>query len=159
MQWCIHLCLATSSHGQLRGDANEPVNERITTTPNWTPEAIQDRDDLYDCIEVDNPTAALAIDELFSEKADRLVDHPGLGQLGRIAGTRELTDSRSAEVAVPARRWSPVLTPIWDGLTSAGAHLSCHSHEMQQPLRAFSSYRYKKQLPFLQPPAAVDSWP
>lgn len=32
----------------------------------------------------------LALDELFAEKAGRLVDHPGLGKLGRAAGTREL---------------------------------------------------------------------
>jgi len=56
----------------------------------WTPEAIQDRNEIYDYIEADNPTAALALDELFSEKADRLVDQPGLGRLGRSAGTREL---------------------------------------------------------------------
>lgn len=56
----------------------------------WTPEAINDRDAIYDYIEADNPTAALALDELFEEKAGRLLDHPGLGRPGRIAGTREL---------------------------------------------------------------------
>ncbi len=56
----------------------------------WTPEAIQDRDDIYDYIEVDNLAAALALDELFAEKAGRLVDHPGLGKPGHAAGTREL---------------------------------------------------------------------
>ncbi|RKP51097.1 type II toxin-antitoxin system RelE/ParE family toxin [Trinickia fusca] len=60
----------------------------------WTPEAIQDRETIYDYIEVDNPTAALALDELFSEKAARLTDHPDLGRLGRIAGTRELVAHR-----------------------------------------------------------------
>lgn len=56
----------------------------------WTPEATQDRDEIYDYIEADNPAAALALDELFAEKAGRLVDHPGLGRPGRVAGTREL---------------------------------------------------------------------
>jgi toxin ParE1/3/4 len=56
----------------------------------WTPEAINDRDAIYDYIEADNPTAALALDELFEEKAGRLLDLPGLGRPGRIAGTREL---------------------------------------------------------------------
>lgn len=56
----------------------------------WTPEAIQDRDEIYDYIEADNPVGALVLDELFSEKAGRLVDHPGLGRPGRVAGTREL---------------------------------------------------------------------
>ena len=54
----------------------------------WTPEATQDRDEIYDYIEADNPAAALALDELFAEKASRLVDHPGLGRPGRITGTR-----------------------------------------------------------------------
>lgn len=56
----------------------------------WTPEAIQDREDIYDYIEADNPAAALALDELLSEKASRLVEHPSLGRLGRVADTHEL---------------------------------------------------------------------
>ena len=56
----------------------------------WTPEAIDDRRAIYDDIEADNPSAALALDELFSEKANRLIDHPGLGRLGRVSDTREL---------------------------------------------------------------------
>ena len=56
----------------------------------WTPEAIQDREAIYDYIEVDNPAAALALDELFAEKAARIVEHPNLGRLGRVTGTREL---------------------------------------------------------------------
>jgi plasmid stabilization system protein ParE len=56
----------------------------------WTQEAIQDRDAIYDYIEADNPVAALALDELFQEKARCLVDHPGMERPGREAGTREL---------------------------------------------------------------------
>lgn len=56
----------------------------------WAPEAIQDRDDIYQYIEADNPNAALALDELIAEKAGRLLDYPGLGKPGRVAGTREL---------------------------------------------------------------------
>jgi addiction module toxin, RelE/StbE family len=56
----------------------------------WTPEAMQDRSAIYDYIEANNSAAALALDELFAEKAGRLVDHPGLGQPGRITGTREV---------------------------------------------------------------------
>lgn len=59
-------------------------------TLHWTPEAIQDREAIYDYIEVDNPSAALALDELFAEKAGRLLDHPELGRPGRVAGTREV---------------------------------------------------------------------
>lgn len=61
----------------------------------WTPEAIQDRDEIYAFIEADKPAAALALDELFEEKADRLVDHPDLGRPGRITGTRELVVHRN----------------------------------------------------------------
>ena len=61
----------------------------------WTLEAILDRDEIYDYIETDNPAAALALDELFAEKAGRLLDHPELGRAGRIAGTRELVAHRN----------------------------------------------------------------
>jgi toxin ParE1/3/4 len=88
----------------------------------WTPEAIQDRDEIYDYIEADNPVAALALDELFEEKAGRLVDQPGIGRLGREAGTRELVahknyilvydvtaDSvRVLRVLHAARHWPPL---------------------------------------------------
>ena len=56
----------------------------------WTPEALDDRRAIYDYIEVDNPRAALKLDELFSEKVHHLIDHPGLGRIGRVSGTREL---------------------------------------------------------------------
>ena len=56
----------------------------------WTRESIQDREEIYDYIEADNPEAALALDELFAEKASRLVDHPSLGRSGRVVGTREM---------------------------------------------------------------------
>jgi toxin ParE1/3/4 len=90
----------------------------------WTPEAINDRDAIYDYIESDNPTAALALDELFEEKAGRLVDHPGFGRPGRIAGTRELVAHqnyilvydvpgdlvRVLRVLHAARQWPPSRT-------------------------------------------------
>ena len=56
----------------------------------WTPEAQQDRNDIYDYIEADNPAAALTLDELFAKNAARLLEHPGLGRIGRVKGTREL---------------------------------------------------------------------
>jgi hypothetical protein len=34
----------------------------------WTPAAMQDRDDIYDYIEADNPAAALALDELLQRR-------------------------------------------------------------------------------------------
>lgn len=56
----------------------------------WTPEAIRDRDDIYDYIEADNPLAALDIDDLISDKAAMLKDYPKLGKTGRVPGTFEL---------------------------------------------------------------------
>jgi addiction module RelE/StbE family toxin len=87
----------------------------------WTPRAEQDRDRIYDHIEVDNPSAALALDELFVQKANRLTDHPGLGRAGRVSATRELVvhrnyiliyDTADDQVRVlrvlhAARKWPP----------------------------------------------------
>ena len=88
----------------------------------WTPESVQDREGIYDFIEADNPVAAMEMDEMFSEKALRLLDHPGLGRLGRMTGTRELVvhanyilvyDVKGDQVRVlrllhAARRWPPL---------------------------------------------------
>lgn len=56
----------------------------------WTQEAIQDRETIYDFVEVDSPRAALQLDKLFEEKASRLIAYPELGKAGRVPGTREL---------------------------------------------------------------------
>ena len=77
---------------------------------------------LYDHIEADNPNAALALDELLSEKAGRLLDYPHLGRPGRVTGTRELIAHpncilvydvigdlvRMLRVLHAARQWPPV---------------------------------------------------
>lgn len=56
----------------------------------WTPEALQDRSEIWDYIALDNPAAAARMDALFSQAATRLEDHPLLGKPGKIVGTREL---------------------------------------------------------------------
>lgn len=56
----------------------------------WTPEAQQDRADVWDYIADDDPRAAAKMDVLFSDAAAGLAEHPMLGQAGRIPGTREL---------------------------------------------------------------------
>jgi addiction module toxin, RelE/StbE family len=56
----------------------------------WTPEAQQDRTDVWDYIAADNPRAAARMDELFSDSATWLAQHPHRGKPGRIPGTREL---------------------------------------------------------------------
>ena len=61
----------------------------------WTPEAQQDRTDVWDYIAAANPRAAARMDELFSEAAARLAQHPHRGKPGRILGTRELIPHES----------------------------------------------------------------
>jgi toxin ParE1/3/4 len=56
----------------------------------WTPEAEQDRDDVWEHIAADNVAAAARMDEVFSDAAAQLADFPQLGMRGKIAGTREL---------------------------------------------------------------------
>jgi toxin ParE1/3/4 len=88
----------------------------------WTRTASADRKDIREYIAQNNPAAALALDELLSEKASRLVDHPGLGRLGRVTGTRELVAHqnyiliydavddlvRILRVLHAAKQWPPV---------------------------------------------------
>ena len=56
----------------------------------WTPEAQQDRADVWDYIAAKNPQAAARLDELFSDATAQLAAHPMLGRTGKIPGTREL---------------------------------------------------------------------
>lgn len=56
----------------------------------WTPEALQDRADIWDFIAADNPPAAARMDAKFSAAAARLAAHPQLGRTGTVPGTREL---------------------------------------------------------------------
>ena len=85
----------------------------------WTPEAVRDREDIYDYIEEDNPLAALDLDNLIAEKTAVLQDFPRMGRPGRIAGTFELvvhssymvvydiveTQVRILNVVHTARQW------------------------------------------------------
>lgn len=64
----------------------------------WTPQAEQDRAEVWDYIAADNPAAAARMDGLFSEAAARLARHPSLGRPGRIAGTRELIPHESYRI-------------------------------------------------------------
>ncbi|MBK5204287.1 MAG: type II toxin-antitoxin system RelE/ParE family toxin [Polaromonas sp.] len=88
----------------------------------WTRPAREDRKAIREYIAADNPSAALDLDELLSEKAARLLDHPGLGRPGRLEGTRELVAHRNyiliydvagdlvrvLRVLHAARQWPPV---------------------------------------------------
>jgi toxin ParE1/3/4 len=88
----------------------------------WTPEALQDRADIWDYIAPENPQAAARLDELFSEAAGRLAGHPKMGRPGKITGTRELIPRESYRLVYEiqgdevwvlalvhtARQWPPV---------------------------------------------------
>ena len=88
----------------------------------WTPEAYQDRIDVWDYIAADNPPAAARMDEIFSGAAARLAEHPTLGRSGKIPGTRELIPHESYRLVYEidgetvwilasvhtARQWPPV---------------------------------------------------
>ena len=88
----------------------------------WTPQALQDRADIWDYIAAESLRAAVHMDELFSAAADRLSDYPMLGRPGKIRGTRELTPHESyclvyeisgeslwvLALVHTARRWPPI---------------------------------------------------
>ena len=61
----------------------------------WTPEAEVDRAHIFDYIAADSPRSAVKMDELFSKVATRLADHPKLGRIGRVPGTREVIPHKS----------------------------------------------------------------
>ena len=56
----------------------------------WTPQAEHDRLEIFTYIAMDNPFAAIALDERFGEVVGRLNMFPDSGQPGKISGTREL---------------------------------------------------------------------
>ena len=61
----------------------------------WVADAKQDRADIIDYIAVENPRAALKMDDLFGEAAYKLCKFPKLGLMGKIPGTRELIPHES----------------------------------------------------------------
>ncbi|MFO1057629.1 MAG: type II toxin-antitoxin system RelE/ParE family toxin [Dongiaceae bacterium] len=56
----------------------------------WTREAAADRHDLWHRIEADDPAAAIRMDQLIGEAADRLGEFPLLGRRAKVPGTREI---------------------------------------------------------------------
>jgi len=88
----------------------------------WTPEAVTDREDIYDYIEEENPHAALALDDLIAEKTKVLRNFPRMGRGGKVPDTLELvvhssymvvyeiveTQVRILNVVHTARLWPPL---------------------------------------------------
>lgn len=56
----------------------------------WTPQAEQDRSEIFDFIAERNPRAAVTMDTLFGQQAARLAEHPLIAPPGKIPGTRDL---------------------------------------------------------------------
>ncbi|WP_168922727.1 type II toxin-antitoxin system RelE/ParE family toxin [Polaromonas vacuolata] len=88
----------------------------------WTRPAQADRKTIREFIATSNPSAALKIDKLLSDRSTSLINHPGLGRLGRLQGTRELVVHnnyiliydvvndliRVLRVLHAARQWPPI---------------------------------------------------
>ena len=56
----------------------------------WTNYAVQDREQIFDYIALDSPSAALAVDGALSKQLNLLKEFPEIGRSGRVEGTREL---------------------------------------------------------------------
>ncbi|HBC1013232.1 TPA: type II toxin-antitoxin system RelE/ParE family toxin [Escherichia coli] len=56
----------------------------------WTPEAEQDRHDIFDYIAIANAVAAMEMDETFLKSSVMLGDFPMMGHKGEIASTLEV---------------------------------------------------------------------
>jgi addiction module RelE/StbE family toxin len=56
----------------------------------WSPQAIEDRKQIYAFIAEHDRRAADKMDELFSKQAGLLLSFPEMGKLGRMDETREL---------------------------------------------------------------------
>ncbi|PNS12685.1 type II toxin-antitoxin system mRNA interferase toxin, RelE/StbE family [Mixta theicola] len=60
----------------------------------WTEPARDDRRAIREYIALDNPVAAVELDEQLSARASQLIEQPESGRPGRVAGTRELVVHR-----------------------------------------------------------------
>ena len=65
----------------------------------WSQLALEDRDNIFDYIEQENPRAAVAVDDRIRAQVDSLLKFPKTGRPGRIEGTRELVINRTSYIA------------------------------------------------------------
>jgi len=66
----------------------------------WSLFAVEDRTRIFDYIEQDNPTAAIAVDERIMEQTARLARFPESGRQGRVDITRELVVGHTPFIVV-----------------------------------------------------------
>ena len=88
----------------------------------WSPLATRNLADISAYIALDNPAAAIRMDDLISNAAARLSNFPNMGRPGSITGTRELIPHPSYRVVYQvlgetvwilsvvhtSRQWPPV---------------------------------------------------
>ena len=72
----------------------------------WTPEAIRDREDIYDHNEEDNSLAALALDDLIAERTAMLQDFPRSSYM--IVYDIVEVQVRILNVVHTAQQWPPL---------------------------------------------------
>ena len=61
----------------------------------WTPEALEDRLQIWEQIAADNSRAAARLDHRFLNAVAKLEAHPEIGRPGSIPGSRELIPHES----------------------------------------------------------------
>ncbi|PJI45585.1 MAG: type II toxin-antitoxin system mRNA interferase toxin, RelE/StbE family [Rhizobium sp.] len=66
----------------------------------WSAHALADRNLIFDYIEAENPSAAIAVDERIASAVAQLRDFPDSGRKGRVEGTRELVIAGTPYIAV-----------------------------------------------------------
>ncbi|MDR3507699.1 MAG: type II toxin-antitoxin system RelE/ParE family toxin [Caulobacteraceae bacterium] len=65
----------------------------------WSPHAVDDRDQIFDYIEADSPRAAVAVDGRIAAQVAALIHFPEQGRVGRVEGTRELVINQTPYIA------------------------------------------------------------
>lgn len=65
----------------------------------WTEAAKKDIDSLIDYIAQDNLLAAIGVGDEIERQVNLLAEHPKLGRIGRVKGTRELVINRTPYIA------------------------------------------------------------
>ncbi|MBY5755231.1 type II toxin-antitoxin system RelE/ParE family toxin [Rhizobium leguminosarum] len=65
----------------------------------WARYALSDRENIFTYIEIENPRAAVHVDQKIVLAVRRLVEFPESGRPGRIAGTRELVIPSTPSIA------------------------------------------------------------
>ena len=74
----------------------------------WSQRALEDRRAIFDYIEMDDPRAAIRVDDRIRDAIWRLIEFPESGRPGRVAATRELIIARTPYIAPRSKETSCV---------------------------------------------------